>query len=262
MITNTTSDLEDHLQEIEKKLQNLPLRGDTISDEDVAERERIQEEKDSTKQCLAICAQVSDQVSQLRPNVFEDVSAAKGSHQVDVSALGGLIPAKRVTAQVLQEFQEKLTNTTSNLKEHLQKIDHRLQTLPSPGARIFFEGGAERNRVQEERDSIKQCLTICTQASEQVNQVRTNVVEDVSAARDAHQLIVATLGDLILAKRVTAEFRATQWLGQMSDATVQQLSRDRGIESRGRAAMGKAGEPQSELGAEFADQYGAGHKLG
>jgi hypothetical protein len=256
LITNTTADLEDHLQEIERRLQNLPLRGDTISDEDAAERERMQREKDSTKQCLAICAQVFEQVSQVRPNVFEDISAANDAHQVDISTFGGLIPAKRVTAKVLKEFQDKLTSTTSDLNENLQKINIRLQRFPSPGTRIAEEDAAERKRVQEEIESIKQCLAICTQASEKADQVRTNVFEDVSAAKDAHQLIISTIGDLILAKQVTAGLGSDQWLGQASDATVQQLSRDR-VDIRGRAATDKGVEPQK-----FADQYGAGYKLG
>ena len=75
------------------------------------------------------------------------------------------------------------------------------------------DDAAERERVQEERDSTKQCLTICAQASEHVGQVRTIVFEDVSAAQGAHQVIVATFRDLISAKRVTAGVGATQWLG-------------------------------------------------
>jgi conjugal transfer/entry exclusion protein len=256
LVVNTTTDLEDHLQEIERKLQNLPLRGDTISDEDAAERERMQKEKESTKQCLAICEQVFEQVSQVRPNVFEDVSAAQDAHQVDISTLGGLIPAKRVTDKVLEEFQDKLTSTSSDLNANLQKINIRLQGLSSSGTRIVEEDVVERKRLQEEIESIKQCLAICTQASEKADQVRTNVFEDVSAAKDAHQLIISTLGDLILAKRVTAGLGSDQWLGQASDATIQQLSRDR-VDIRGRAATDKGVEPQK-----FADQYGVGYKLG
>jgi hypothetical protein len=259
MISNTTSDLEDHLQEIERKLQALPLRGDAISDEDAAEREQIQKEKDSTRQCLAICAQVSKQVNQLRPNVFEDVSAAKGSYQLNISTLGGFVSAKRATASAFQELQEKLTKTTSELEEHLQNSDKRLRTLSSPGVRDL--GEIERKRVQEDVDSIKECLNICAEASKEADQFRTNVFEDVAAAKAAHQLIVATLGDLISAKRVNAAPEARQWLGQMSDATVQQLSRDNGIELRSRAAADKDVEPQSELGLKFAGQYGAGYKL-
>lgn len=75
-------------------------------------------------------------------------------------------------------------------------------------------------------------------------------------------LRLSALGDLISAKRVTAGLRATQWLGQVSDAAPQQLSRDRGIELRDRAVMDKVVEPQSELVARFGEQYGAGHKLG
>jgi hypothetical protein len=69
-------------------------------------------------------------------------------------------------------------------------------------------------------------------------------------------LIVSTLGDLISAMRVSAGIRATQWLGQLSDVTLQQISRDRGD-----IAMDKSPEPQSEVLEKFEDQYGSGHRL-
>jgi hypothetical protein len=259
MITNTTSDLEDHLQEIDNRLQTLFLQGTRMSDEDAAEREQILEERDSTKQCLTICAQVSEHLDRVRPNAFEDVSATQDSHQKIVAALRGLTPAKRVTANVLKECKEMLINTTSQLEERLQKLDTRLQNPFLRGAEMSDEIEAERERVQEEKDSIKQCLSICAQASEQVDKVQTNVFEDVSSAQEAHQVIVSTLGDLISATRVSAGVRATQWLGQMSDATLQQLSRDRGVPNSG--ATEKAMEQQGEMVAKFQDQYGAGHKL-
>ena len=118
------------------------------------------------------------------------------------------------------------------------------------------EHAAEQERLQEEKDSVKQCLAICSQASEQVGQVRTNVFEDVSTAQDAHQVAVATLGDLISARRVTAGVGSTQWLGQMSDASLQQLSRD-----RGHVAMDKYMQPQNGMVEQFEDRYGAGYKL-
>lgn len=99
-------------------------------------------------------------------------------------------------------------------------------------------------------------LSHLRQASEQADEVRTNIFEDVSAAQDAHQLIVATLGDLISAKRVTAGVRSTQWLGQMADATLQQLSRD-----RGRVAMEKATESYNGTVGQFEDRYGTDYKL-
>lgn len=61
----------------------------------------------------------------------------------------------------------------------------------------------------------------------QVDSVRTNVFANVSAAQDAHQMVAATFNNLISARYVTAAARSTYWLGHMSDATLQQLSRDR-----------------------------------
>jgi hypothetical protein len=59
IITNTTSDLEKHLQEIDNKLQPFSLQGTRTSDEDRAERAQLREEMDSTEQCLRICAQTA-----------------------------------------------------------------------------------------------------------------------------------------------------------------------------------------------------------
>jgi len=70
--------------------------------------------------------------------------------------------------------------------------------------------------------------------------------------------IIPALWRLILAKRATAGVGATQWLGQMSDAALQQVSRDRGI--LGGVAKGKKMQ-QSEMVPNFENRYGEGHKL-
>jgi hypothetical protein len=61
-----------------------------------------------------------------------------------------------------------IANTTTDLKEHLLTLDHRLQTLSLKEARISNEDMAERDRIQEERDSIEQCLTVCAHASKYI----------------------------------------------------------------------------------------------
>jgi hypothetical protein len=61
----------------------------------------------------------------------------------------------------------------------------------------------------------------------ETDKTRTITFDEVSAAGDAQQVIVATHGDSIMATRVTAGVRTSQWLGQMSDATLQRLSQDR-----------------------------------
>ncbi|OQV10381.1 hypothetical protein CLAIMM_14393 [Cladophialophora immunda] len=64
-----------------------------------------------------------------------------------------------------------------------------------------------------------------------------NIFQDVEAGPDAHQVIVGTR-DVICAKGVIAAKGATQWLGQMSDRTLQQMEYCR---NKGRSES-KAGE--------------------
>ena len=87
-----------HLQNLENRLASLPAQSPQISSEQAAEQERIQEEIDSIKRCLAICAEASVQAGQDRTNIFEAVSMTDDGRQAIVSTIGDLISAKRITA--------------------------------------------------------------------------------------------------------------------------------------------------------------------
>ncbi len=226
-----------------------------MSDEDAAEREQIQQEMDSTKQCLSICAQVSEHMDQVQPSAFEGTYKAPDTHQVIIATLEGYMSARRATSNALKECKERLADTTAELEEHLQKINNRLENS-SRGVSTLGEQAAEHGRVQEEKNGVEHCLKICARASQQADHVQTNVFEDVSVAQDSHQVVVATLGDLISARRVTAGARSKQWLGQMSDASLQQLSRD-----CGQIAMEKIVEPQGGTTEHFEDRYRTGQQL-
>jgi hypothetical protein len=121
--------------------------------------------------------------------------------------------SQQATTNTLQECKDILTNVTAGIEGHIQEINSRLQALFVGGVRILNGDGT----------------------------IRTNVSEDVSAAQDAHQVIVSP-GTLISATRVTAGIEGRQWLGQMSDGTLQRLSYDR---AGGRAAQ-QAEESQED----------------
>ena len=166
-----------------------------------------------------------------------------------------------VTAEAVQDFKVILKETTIDLQNHLSDLGERLEALRIKDANTKDENIAERKRMQAEIDSTKKCLEVCAQVFEHADTVRTNVFEDVSAAQDAHMVLVSTVGDLISAKRVTADVRATQILGQMSNATLQQLASSRGVdlEDISRRARGTAKDNGGIV--DFEDQYGSGHKL-
>jgi chromosome segregation ATPase len=256
MITNTTSDLEEHLQEIDNKLQNLFLQDARLCDEDVVRSEQIQEERDSTAQCLRICAEVSKHMDEVQPKAFEGTRTASAARQAAMASLQDYLSASRMTGNTLKECKERLANTISELEKHDQDLSKRLNNHPRE-AIMPGEQAAEQERIQEEKNSIEQCLSICTKAAEQADQVRINIVEDLTVAQDSHQVVVATLGDLISAKRISAGPRSTQWMGQMSDETLQQLSRD-----RVHITAEKDMNPPSETTEEFEGRHGAGYKVG
>lgn len=166
-----------------------------------------------------------------------------------------------VTANAIQEFKEMLANTTTDLQDYLENLNNKLEALSVQGSHIAKNDTAEKS-LREDIDSIKDCLALCARASRDADKVRTNVFEDVSAARNAHQIIVSTLDDLISAKRVTAGVDAKQWLGQMSDATVRALARSHGVDlDRVHKTTGDVQEQGGGIKS-FEDQYGSGHKLG
>jgi hypothetical protein len=250
MIDNTTSDLQEHLEDINKKLEAIQSQGQSSSPQDTAEGKWIQEEKESTQQCLVICAKVSMHIEEFRSGVFENISTPMNGNQGPVTTLGNLVSARLATNDALKECKETLNDTSNKLELHLQTMENRLRSLRSGSRKIPDEQGTEEERIQNERDSAKQCLAICAQASEQANEDRTNIFEDVSMAEDGHQVIVSTIGDLILAKRVSAGARSTQWMGQMSDDSLQQLSKALGLSAMGNAAS-----------TELEDRFGSGSKL-
>jgi hypothetical protein len=256
LITNTTADLEEHLQQIDDKLQALSLQDLAISDEIVAERRQIQEERDSTQQCLKICAQVVTHIDQHQPTIFENTSTPSDGYQAPDTKLGGFPSARIITADTFKVCKEKLSDTTMKLESHLQDIDNRLQNLSLPGSKNSNDQVAEQERIKEELDSIKQCLAICAQASTQANKERVNIFEDISMTDDGHQVLVSTIGDLISARRVTAGARSRQWLGQMSDDSLQQLS-----QNSSHFAAEKSVESQTERSGNFEGRYGVGLKL-
>jgi conjugal transfer/entry exclusion protein len=166
-----------------------------------------------------------------------------------------------VTAEAVQDFKVMLRETTDDLQTHLSDLGERLEALKIQDANTKDENIAERKRMQAEIDSTRKCLVVCAQVSEHAETVRTNVFEDVSAARDAHMVIVSTVGELISAKRVTADIRATQILGQMSNTSLQQLASSRGVDLEDISRRARDTAKENGGSVNFEDQYGSGHKL-
>jgi predicted nucleic acid-binding Zn-ribbon protein len=100
-LTDTITQLQRKLQDINNRLQNLSLQPLNISNEQAnekaAEQERLKEEREYIRQSLDMCTEAFRQANQERTNVFEDISMADNGSQVLVSTVGELISARRIT---------------------------------------------------------------------------------------------------------------------------------------------------------------------
>jgi hypothetical protein len=129
----TSSQLRTHLIDVLRRLD--AFQGQTFPHPDSKERTRMQEEINSIKQSLAVCAKASEDASTNRVNMFDEVSLGEDGHQVIVSTVGDLINARRVSAGArstqllgqmsdltLQSIGQRRSDTTSN-QEPLRQED-------------------------------------------------------------------------------------------------------------------------------------------
>ncbi len=248
------------MQEIDAKLQRLSLQKVELSDEEILHQQRLEDERSSTRQCLTICTEVAKHMDEVHLSTQESIRP--NTSQAVISVLGDSLFAGRITRATIEECKDRFTNTTRELENHLHKVNSRLKS--SAWAKNTTDGGMEEKQIQEEKDCIEQCLGICADAAGQVDHVRTNVVEDISSGHESHQVVVATLGDLIAARRVVTGDKSTQWVGQMSDNSLQQLSRAR---DRDRGHVGRSLDQQSqdfvqnETAEGFEHRHGTGYRL-
>lgn len=117
------------------------------------------------------------------------------------------------TAKLLEKYKD-FTNTTAELETHLQEIDRKLQAFALQDLALSDKTALERQQIQEERDSVQEALSICTQVSTHIYET----IENISTAKGGHQAVASTLTDLISAREVTARGRSRMLIGQMSDA--------------------------------------------
>jgi hypothetical protein len=139
MIDYTISDLQDRLEEIENLSKGLPSQEGSLFVQ-IAQNERIQDEKEATEQCLHVSKQILVYVDKIPPRTIhvilatrhtnervvctpEEYSAIKETYQEDLTKLNGinvmegnLISAKDVIAK-LEAGQKLLQNMESALKK-------------------------------------------------------------------------------------------------------------------------------------------------
>ncbi|KNG86556.1 hypothetical protein ANOM_004895 [Aspergillus nomiae NRRL 13137] len=261
LIETAKLDLESHLESIDGKLEVIFGQTVTAFDSDALELRRIKEERLSTEKCLQICAQLSEHIDQIQLSTKRSDSSP-GPDDPDAFP-------ERVTNEGLEECKNKLAVTIARLEKHMQDLIDRL-LVKSKAAMTSENEVTELKRLREEWETARQCMDICSKAD---NHLKENISSIHNyGAGDALQFMVSTTGKTIHGTNRGVGWRTRQVGGHLSDASVQQLSRDltninfRVIDADGqpmREYTNAIRDRDADTGsrAEFKERYGRGFTL-
>jgi primosomal protein N'' len=101
----------------------------------------------------------------LLSKVFEDVSTPPDGRWARLGTHSSYALSRLLTTESLKVCAKTMDDSSSWLKGHLLNLDNRLASLLAQSPQISSEQAAEQERIQDEIDSIKQCLAICAEAS-------------------------------------------------------------------------------------------------
>ncbi|KAK0343672.1 hypothetical protein LTR59_014733 [Friedmanniomyces endolithicus] len=225
MIQSTKTDLQDHLYDIDNKLrENAQERSFS---EDNVDGKAILAERASTVRCLEICIQVSNFIDEQQERMGDEAEDPTTPH-AQADAVGKSSSARQIVLDSFLGCKLNIKSANAQLSNRLEGLSTSLTSAPANVLEASPNGPAERERMVKEIEGVRKCLDICMQATNEAEKARINVMEDITTAEDSRQVLVSTIGDLIAAHRVTAGPRSLQAIGQMSDESLQHLSRTSG----------------------------------
>jgi hypothetical protein len=184
------------------------MRGFKVQAE--AEIDDVQADIGKIQQCLDIYAQASARVRHIR-----DISSPE--RELIISHNQSRIP----TLDVLDEYAKILASSFTQLGNDVAEIRLQLDRLVSH---------IQANEAAQQEHRLKEThLSISSSSSGQPHLGSTNDFHAISAAESSHQILVSTSGSPIHARNITAGSRSSQWMGQMSEVSLQLFSKDVGV---------------------------------
>jgi hypothetical protein len=225
LICDTKLDLEKHLKDIDSKLQDIVSRGtSTETNEAQANLRRFENEKESTKRCLAYLKHVLEEINKMH---FQPVHTENTLQTAAISiSTQNMTLADSLTISTLKTCSYNLSSTIDRLESHRGHTEENLRLRSSsefqdPG----IDHDTNREMLQNELESTRQCLSVCDRASEWASSGRVHVVEDISVGDDGKQICVSTLGDLFNIKGARAGNGAFQFFGSVSERSLNEMLR-------------------------------------
>ncbi|KAJ5751485.1 uncharacterized protein N7511_008450 [Penicillium nucicola] len=206
---NAVVDLEAHLESIDRRLNDLRTESSTKSEINTEEIRLTTAERKSLQKCLQVCIHFSSRIDDIPHNVKnKKISSHCLPERADVG---------------LREDMKSLLNMETKLESHMKALMDRILS------KFMAAANSPQNiedmiRLQEEWETIRQCMRICIRAENDLNG-NVSTIHNY-AAGDAIQFIVSTNGNAIKGENRASGWRTRQVGGHISDASLQPLAKD------------------------------------
>ena len=118
-------------------------------------QQHLEEKRDSTRQCLRICAEVAKHMDQLHLSIQESIHPDTGQAITLVLEISS--SARRVSSATIEKCKKRFVDTTCELKTHLHKVNSGLKSF-----------ARANNTVDEIRSSRASFFEFCLGAHAQL----------------------------------------------------------------------------------------------
>ncbi|KAH8896238.1 hypothetical protein GQ53DRAFT_713957 [Thozetella sp. PMI_491] len=256
MLQDTKAELLEHLVRLSEKVDALEAGGAQTSTPADPEWQAMVEERETTNQGLSICAQLSAKIAELEAASKEHPSFSQRPS------------AQKHIKSSLDVSKGPIQSLLTRLQSHLADLESKMSAMRSTAS--SEAAAAEISRLQETTESLNQCITVVSDASDHLANDNRNMHEQISVSGNAYDVSVSTVGALFTMRRITLTENSRRFTGQVSDETVQKtmaglVQLDIEKEKAGSRLATSLDRPRSESqGSEpegYHPRYGRGFRL-
>lgn len=252
LLITARADLEGRLEMIDDKLDLILSQKANRSESEASEVAQIKEERQSTENCLQICSQLSEHITQIQLANTRTHPDSDGESNHESSSI-----SERITNEGLQECKDTLSCMAAKLASHEKQLfNHLVEKMKATNCSPAV--AADVARLRDEWESARQSMDLLSSANSQLEK-SVSVIEN-HATGDALQFMVSTKGKILHGTNRGFGWRTRQVGGYLDDETVRQLSRDmNNVSFQNVNEVGQS--PKGARDAEFTERYGDGFKL-
>ena len=207
MVQDTAYNLEVHLRRIDEKITQLKPEPTEPPETSID----LEDEREVTEQCLRVCedarAYLQSVSERASPLLHEPTKVAVHAHSYE---------AQLRTNQALESSRDSFAQTMGHLSKRLESLVQDTNTYNSD----------ERLRLQSDVEISKQCLDVCSMATE-VSRQKVYKIGEVIADGDSDQVVVTTLADLFDIGKALSKDKSAQLVGSMTAESLRHLTEKR-----------------------------------